>query len=318
MSDPRYTVAAIRPLVAHARPTGRHLVVTFRCPRSGKQVQARWSAPASSGLAQQVSSRAKQTAWTEARRQVNSLLRSVLGSGAMGRLATDVANTAMSAATVSSGGPATLTAAEQETGLVEAFRTVDAQFAWDGRAWLHRSVATARASELDQRLEAQPLSRFDRLLTARMLVQVATAHRGLSDEERSYLAEAIDPDLGSLQALTARPPLTRAELAEATPGEARVSMLGLAWTLALIDEHGAPEELALLEDLGAGLGLSPDDRRRARDTARAWILDQALERALAFGHDQHARDEVIALGERLGLTREQVELAEARFQKRRA
>ncbi len=317
MSDPRFTFDAISPLVQHRRPTGRHLVVTFRCAQSGKQVNARWTAPQASGVAHQVASRAKQTAWYEARRQVHSLLRSVLGHGALGRIATDVVSTAMNAAPGATSGPPSLSSSEQQTGVIEAFRSVSTQFAWAGGRWVHKSVASSQASELDQRLEDAPLSRYDRLLTARMLVQVAAAHRGISDEEKSYLAEALDPDLGSLEALLARPPLTAAELGEATRGEARVSMLTLAWTLALIDEHGAVEEIAMLDQLGEQLGLHPDDRRRARDTARTWIVDQALERAFAWGgHDQHARAEVVALGERIGMSREQVELAEARFQKR--
>ncbi|MEZ4235616.1 MAG: hypothetical protein R3F59_05515 [Myxococcota bacterium] len=321
MSDPRFTLDAIRPLVAHQRPSGRHLVVTFRCPQSGQQVNATWTAPQRSAIAQQVAARARQTAWYEARRQVYSLLRTALGTGVVGRMATDVATTAMNSVgtPTASGAPASLTAEEQEVGLVEAFQNVSGQFAWTGDRWVHRSAAAERASALERAVEAQPMSRYDRLLAARMLVQVAGAHGGVGEAERDHLADAIDPELGSLEALLARPPLTRAELGEATAGPVRVTLLSLAWALALVDEHGAPEEIALLDTFGEQLGLTPAQRREARDAARTWIVDQALERAFAWGgHDQHARDEVISLGERIGMGREEVELAEARFQKRRA
>jgi hypothetical protein len=327
MSDPRFDLQAIRPLVQHCRPSGRHLVVTFRCPDSGQQVNATWTAPQGSGVAHQVAMRARQTAWSEAQRQVYTLLRSALGTGALGRIATDAATAAMGAAG-GTAGPPSLSAAEQDFGLVEAFRegappkafrSVAAAFAWSGSRWVHHSVAAAQGSALDRQVQAHPLTRYDRLLVARMLAQVAAAHGGIADSERAHLADAIDPDLGSLEALLARPPLTSAALAEASAGEVRATMLSLAWSLALIDERGAAEEIALLEQFGAALGLTTVEAQQARDAARTWIVDQALERAFAWGgHDRHARDEVVALGSRLGMSREEVELAEARFEKRRA
>jgi hypothetical protein len=312
------TPQAIRPLVSHQRASGRHLIVTFTCPQSGRHVNAQWTAPPP-GLGQTVASRAKQSAWVEVRRQVHGLLRSVLGSGSVGRIATQTLETAMSQAPQPTS-TAGLSAAEQEEGLVAAFQTVSGQFVWVQGRWVHASVAPELQAPLDAQLDRAPLAgRYDRLLLARMLVAVAGAHGGISDEEQGFLADALDPELGSLAALTRRPPLTDAELGEASPGDARVSMLTVAWSLALCDERLAVEEADVIERLADGLGLSRDARSRARDMARSYLLDQALERMFAWGgHDQAARDELVALGERIGLTREQVELAEARFQRRRA
>jgi len=152
-----------------------------------------------------------------------------------------------------------------------------------------------------------------------MLVEVATAHGGVSDEEHSHLEEMVDPEQGSLQALVDRPPLTRAELGETTKGPVRVSLLALAWTLAFADERFDPAEEQKLTAFADGLQLSAADRARARDLARGWLMDQAFERAFGWGgHDAHARSHAIALGERIGMTREEVEVAEARYQRRRA
>src|SRR5688572_31377884 len=87
MNDPRWSADAIRPLVSHENATGRYLVVTFTCPVSKKHVQARYTMPQNTGVAAQVSNRVQQSAWYEVRRQAQSLVRGVLGGGAMGRIA---------------------------------------------------------------------------------------------------------------------------------------------------------------------------------------------------------------------------------------
>ncbi len=77
----------------------------------------------------------------------------------------------------------------------------------------------------------------------------------------------------------------------------------LATARPVMVERGASMSTALLEPLRGG--------------GRGHLLDQALERMIGWGgHDQHARDELYALGSRLDMSREAVELAEARFQKR--
>lgn len=320
MSEEAFTVAAIRPLVAHERATGRHLVLTFRCPATGQQVQAQWTAPQDTGIGSQVAAAAKTSAMYEVRRQVNSMLRSLLGGGSMARVATQAVNTAMYSVPSGTSGPVALSARQKEEGLVAAFRTVSSQFAWVGQRWIHTSGAAEARSGLDQQLAEAPVqSRYDRLLTARMLVEVAGAHGGIGDEERLHLGETLDPDLGSLESLLKRPPLTSAELGEATEGPTRVSMLTAAWTLALCDEHFDPAEGQRLKELARGLGLRTADEAHARSLAQSWLLDQALERMFTWGgHDTNARAQLYSLGDRIGMSREEVELAEARFQKRRA
>ena len=58
---------------------------------------------------------------------------------------------------------------------------------------------------------------------------------------------------------------------------------------------------------------------QAKSMAQAHVLDQALERMIGWGgHDDHARQELLLLGEKIGLSREKVELAEAKYLKRNA
>ena len=322
MTDARWSIEAIRPLVTHENPTGRHLVVTFSCPVSRRHVNARWTAPQSSGVAAQVAGRVQQSAWYEVRRQAQSMVRSVLGGGSLGQIAGSAVDAAIGAHTYAPSARAAqhLSTADRDRGVVEAFKTVASQFAWVQGRWVYGAAAKDLLSPLDRQLQEAPLaSGYDRQLAARMLVEVALAHGGVSAEEQSHLEDTLDPQVGSLQALAQRPPLSRAELGEATKGPVRVSLLALAWTLALVDERFDAAEQAKLEGFAAGLQLSPADRARARDLARGWLMDQAFERAFGWGgHDAHARAEAMALGERIGMTQEEVEVAEAKFQRRRA
>jgi hypothetical protein len=314
----RYALAAIRPLVSHHRVQGRNLMITFTCPSSGKHVQARYTGPQSSGVTSMVARQAKSSLAYEVRRQVLSLIRSLFGSSsAMGRVATSVASTALTSATMpsTSSGPQGLSPAQVEQGFVEAFQGVSGQFAWVGERWVHSTAAGALRGPMDQQLAASPVSsRYDQLVLARMMVEVAAVHDGISPEEETHLADAIDPEWGSLEALVARPPLTRAELSQVSPGGGRATMLAAVWALALADEHEAGAERELLAGFAESLGVDADV---ARTTAQAFVIDQAVERAFAFGgHDRSARAALVELGARIGLTRDEVEVAEARYQRR--
>ena len=322
MSDPRWSADAVRPLVTHENATGRYLVVTFTCPLSKKHVQARYTMPQNRGVASQVAGRVQQSAWYEVRRQAQAMVRSVLGTGSMGQIAGSAVDAGIGYNRPYSTSPqvASLSAADKDAALVEAFKTVAGQFVWVSNRWVAGSAAKELLSPLDRQLAEAPLkSAYDRSLAARMLVEVATAHGGISSEETSHLEEMVDPEQGSLQALMKRPPITRAELAEATKGPVRISLMALAWTLALVDERFDPAEEQKLNAFADGLQLKDADRSKARDLARHWLLDQAFERAFGWGgHDAHARSAAMALGERIGMTRDEVEVAEAKYQKRRA
>jgi hypothetical protein len=318
MADPRYEPATLRRLVTHENVTGRHLIVTFTCPRTRKHVNARWTVPDPRSIGQAVARQATTSLWWELRRTANSLLSQALGSGIAGRVASNAMNTAMSGAVMTNSGPRGLTAEERDQALVSAFRSVEGQFSWTGTEWIGATAAIEQASALEKALKTQPLTGYDKQVLARMCLEIASAHGGISAEEQSQLEEAIDPAVGSLQALAARPPLSRAELQETSP-RARVPLLALASAVAFADEHLADAEKARLDQLADGLALNPKDRATARELACGWVLDQWFERAFEWGgHDAHLREQAVELGARLGMTRDEVEVAEARFQRRRA
>jgi hypothetical protein len=250
------------------------------------------------------------------RDQAARLVVRLLGTGSLGRAASGAMFRAL---TPAERGP-TLTVDQQKVGLVAAFASVMHAFAWDpaGRRWLHATAAPDLLGALERQLHFHPpRTAFDKTLVARMLVEVATVDGPLGEEELGYLQDVLDPSAGSLEALQARPALTPAELAQATPGPVRTSMLALVHVVARVDGHLHPSEERHIEAFAGGLAVDGGEHGRARRLAETWLLDQALERMTGWGgHDAHARSELEALGRRLGIPPSRIEEAEARFQRR--
>ena len=92
----------------------------------------------------------------------------------------------------------------------------------------------------------------------------------------------------------------------------------VAWTLSLADEDFADTEGAKLKGFAQGLRLNTSQVKAARSAAQGYILDQVLERMFTWGgHDATARQQLMALANRLGMTAQEAQVAEARYQRRK-
>lgn len=316
---PQIAYDNIEPLIASLEARGRSVIVQFQCPASGQQVPSRATlAPKAQNRMAQT---AKRTAMYEARRAVGSMLRGVFGGGMMGRMASQMVDGAMRSATTTTGGTQSLSAAEQQEAVLEAFRSVASQFVWDttGNRWIAARAARDLMSPFDLQLADGPIeNNYDKQVLARMLVEVAKADGTLADAERAFMTEFLTPDVGSLDSLLERPPLTGAELANTSRGPLRGTLLMLGWVLALSDESFDAAEGQRLADFSQGLGLTGAQNDAMRLAAQTFLLDQAMDRMFTWGgHDAHARNELYALADRLGMARDDAQHAEAAFQRRR-
>ena len=317
----------LAPLVQDLQVRGRSVQLRFVCPRSGHASSARATAPAggSTAVATRMKSTVSRTLLYSLRRTIANLVRGIFGHGVVGRLASDLAFTAMQEAqrgpSRSSGAPG-LSAADQQEAIVVAFQTVATAFVWDpsSEAWISAKAAAELLGAFQRQLSEHPVVHpYDRQVLARMLVEVARADGRVSAEESSWLTEMITADQGSVEDVASRPPLTDAELRSASPTPIRRTLLLLAHALALVDENLDPAELQVLEHFGRGLGLSARDQQEVGQVARTWVLDQALERMATWGgHDAHARQQLYDLAGRLGMNQQQAEQAEARYLRRSA
>jgi len=317
---PEITQENVQPLIANVEAAGRRVAVQFRCPASGQVVPAQYNAgpKAQNRMAQS----AKRSMMYEVRRAVGPMLRSVFGHNVMGRMASQMADSAMrNASSGVSRGSQGLSAAEQKEAILEAFRTVSSQFVWDGSnaRWIAASAARDLMSPFELQLADGPVEApYDRQVLARMLVEVAAADGTLVESERNFMTEFLTPEVGSLETLMERPPLTRAELGSTTRGATRGTLLMLAWVLALSDEDFDPAEASKLDHFSNGLGLVESQAMAMREAAQGFLMDQALERMFTWGgHDAHAREQMYALAGKLGMSRDAAEEAEARYQRRK-
>jgi hypothetical protein len=317
---PQPTHDNIAPLIADLQSSGRSVRVIFRCPVSGDQVSSSHSVSGRPAASSQIMNTARRSMMYSLQSAVSSAVRDVFGYNMVGRVASDVARSAVHSATQGTTSNS-LSAAEQRDATLEAFKKVSSRFVWDSTRghWISSKAAAELLSPFERQLGEHPVSHnYDRSVLARMLVEIARADGRLSNEENTWLTDFISADLGSVRDLAARPPLTAAELGEASAGGVRQTMLMVAWTLALADEDFADAEQSLLQGFSQGLRLSSSQIQAARAAAQGYILDQVLERMFTWGgHDSTARQQLMALAGRLGMSQQEAQVAEARYQRRK-
>lgn len=308
-----FTLEAIRPLVRASSVDGRGIDVTFACPVTSEQVVTRWASPPVGASA--MLSQMRTSPLFQLRKSVNQLIRNSLGFGTIARAARKASDAAL-------GGDhpqVTLSTEEEEKALIEAFRLVSSKFAWvDGR-WVHHSVLQQDPEDaLPDQLARGELTPYDRAIAGRMLIAVAKAHGDIATEERAYLLDVFDGETESLEALLDRPNLSKAELAEVTPGDTRHKIFAMAYAMALCDEDFHAQEAAMLDSFADGFRLDRHGRDHVQRLAQLHLLEQYLERMAKWGkHDRAARSNLYKLAEKVGLSRAVAQRVEARFLKRR-
>lgn len=322
----------ISPLVSGAQQTGSRLAVSFKCPVTGATAHANSDMSSMMGrMTEQATSRAKSNMLWSARSSLMGALRSVAGTGFLGRAVTDAAQGAM----YSAGGSTTSGAASQsqyseedkQKAIVKAFRDVSGQFRWEAaqNRWVSQrapggsGAAAGGTTEFAKQLDRYPVKEaYDKTVLARMLAEISSADGSLGDEERQFVAGFVDSSMGTVDEIAARPPLSKVELEEVSHGQVRDTMLMTAWGVALSDEDLAQEELALIGNYAQGLGIAPNGAAELKRHAQDYIMEKALEGVFEDADlSAEERDGIFSLGQGLGMSREDTERAIIRFRKSR-
>lgn len=310
------TYETIQPLIARAEQQGATMQVTLRCPVSGHEVQASAGLRAADSMTGRMAQSAKRRLLWSVRSAITSAVRSALGYGVVGSMASAAAQEAVS----TGGHNVSYSEDDKRDAVVRAFESVSAQFVWDdqqGRYISAQAAGDVLTGFMKQLRAAPPSTRYDRSVTARMLTEIAVADGELGDDERGFLSGFITPDVGTVDALAGSPRLSAAELAETAQGPVRETMLMLAWAVAVTDESLAPEEEARLGELAGGLGIGDARVAELKAHAQTYVLDQALGRAYAGGRrDPEAHAEAMELARRLGIDSTEAERADIRLRKR--
>lgn len=319
MAAPTYE--SIQPNLRSAHQEGSTLRCTFHCPVSGEVVESQGTLRREKGLKDVAVDSVKRSAFYSLRHAVYRAVHGALGHGFLGRAAGEVASSMLGNMEHSSRQQAPeFSEEEKRAAVVEAFERVASRFVWDGknRRYVSASAAGEQLSEFAAQLAKAPVvQRYDTGVMARMLVEVARADGQVEPEEEELLASFLPAELGSVEALAKRPPLSEVELSECASGPARETMLMLAWALALTDESLAPQEARRLERYARGLGLAQERAEALQRAARLFLFEQALDAAYPDGErDESAHEDALALAGRIGLTAEEAERADIRYRKR--
>ncbi|UFP93573.1 TerB family tellurite resistance protein [Gloeobacter morelensis] len=308
---------SIQPLVVYAEQQGSTLQCTFRCPLTGETVAAsaylQKRETAMSGVAQSVGTGMLQSL----KYSVGLMIRSALGYGFMGRILGDASDTLLNQGY--GGSQPRFSEEERKDALVQAFQASNF-FIWDGRqgGWISASAARQLYTDFEQQLSAYPVEAlYDRSILARMLMAVARADGRLAEQERAFVAQCVDPQFGSPDSPDGAPPPSPVELEETAEGPARETMLMLAWSLALTDEHLDASETALLDGFADGLGIDTHRRGELMHWAQVYLLERVIGQCLVDGKLSRQYEEQIGQwAPQIGLGTHQIERAIVQYKKR--
>jgi uncharacterized tellurite resistance protein B-like protein len=312
------TYENIKALIESANQEGSIMRCVFKCPVSGTLVEAQAEIQKGRGLGNTAKRSVKHSISRRIRYGISRLVSSALGYGIAGQAADVVAELAVSRAM--SKGDQVYSEDEKQATVVQAFQNVSAQFAWDGSrsTWVSAQAAADVLTNFAKLLNDRPVGQtYDRSVLARMLVEVARADCNLTDEEKEFLAGFISSDLGSIDELAKKPPLSPAELAETSGGGVRDTMLMIAWGLACADKDLAEAETRRLAELAQGFQIGDARTAELKRFAQQFVIDQAMDHVYPDGKlDSAAQAEAFRFAEGIGLERGEAERVEIRYRKR--
>ncbi|QDV05779.1 hypothetical protein Poly30_12810 [Planctomycetes bacterium Poly30] len=305
------TYSSLEPLISSKEVRGTSVSVVFTCPETGVEVPSTGSLKRSSTVKSQATRSVKKNLWSSLRRSVTSAVADALGNGAAGRIARDVANSSMAQAEQKTA----FSKEEVQEGVVGAFTAVQAKFKHNPStgAW---TAIKKPANGFEKRLAEAPVTeRFDQGVLARALVELSAADGEISADEVAFIADFIDPELGTVEDFARRDKLTPAELSE-TSEAVRGSIMMLAWACAMSDEELADAEVARLEELSTGFGLSAEQSSAVRNEAQQFLFEQALGGVYAGGqrNDEAFQAAKEAAG-KMGIDEERVTQMDASYRK---
>lgn len=311
---------AITPLIVDLNVQGRSVNVVFQCPLSGEKKSARQHVSQKRTMGSQIQKSVQRNTMYAVQNMLSQVIRSVFGYNMIGRVASDV--TRQTVYSANNAVRNSLSKSEKEQAVINAFQSVSRQFTWDkaNQRWISAKVAKDSLSPFEQQQQQFPVSHpYDLQILSRMLVEIANSDGRISREEGEWLMNMLDPNHGSIDTILSRPRLTPAELQQTSKGAVRETMLMLVWALALCDEEFAVQEKQLLQNFASSLGLSASQTRAIQKRAQMYILDNAMETMFSWGgHDNFARQNVLGLAQRIGLSQNDALEAEAQFQRRKA
>ncbi len=185
-----------------------------------------------------------------------------------------------------------------EAATVEAFRSIEDEFFWDGARWVGWDVHDP-VVVFHRLLHTPELEDFThRLLLARGLHQVLSSDGVVTPEEEALFAQFC-PEFPSMPTFE---PLCEDDLLGLSV-RAKDAFYAFCCAMALCDLDLESSERQLLEELAASLGLTSLREWELFQAARSYLIDRLLDADLA---SEAALAQATESGEALGLEAEEV------------
>lgn len=311
----------IEPLIVNLQEQGRSVQVMFQCPMTGHQFSGRASAARDHSLGSKVKKNTQQSLLYAAQRALSQVLREVFGHNSLGRMASDVTRRTMySASSQMMNG---LSTKEKEQAIVKAFQSVRQNFMWDENhmRWISKQGHSETVSGFDKQRQEHAISHpYDLQVLSRMMVEIAMVDGHMDKSEREWLAMLLNPEHGTMEQISQHPPLSSAELANTSTGDVRVTMLMIAWAIALCDENLDSSEQQRLRIFTHGLQLSSTKEHTARTLAQTYILENAIQYIYqsSLGNGAFNRQQILTLASKIGVTEATALDVEAKVKRRQS
>lgn len=304
------TYNLIRPLIIREEANGSKMECEFEVPETGEIVSAAVGIKRDRSVTGQIKNRVTRTVTSRARTTTSRLVRSILGGGMLGQIGSQAVNMASRSVTqdLNSG----FSSAEKEAAVVEAFTKVAKHFRYDDvLGWQKAGITTTRkenivrqsAPKIEKKQVQRNASEFEKLITSnpitnnyeqdvlsRILIEVAKADGGISNDEEEFLKGFI----ANYNAYLQKPLLTPIECEEVSKNNKTTISL-IAWAVALVDLELDPMEEAKLFEFCDWFGFDDKTVDNQIRIAKSYILEQNLTL-------DSSNQEAVTVGKLLGLS----------------
>lgn len=319
------TYNLIQPLILSAEAEGSKMNCEFEVPGTREVINSSVSIKRDKSVTGQIKTRLTRTMTSRARVSISQMVRGVLGNGMLGRIGSQVVNTASRGVTqdLNRG----YSSVEKEAAIVEAFNKVAQFFAYDdvlgwkkgGDVVLNtkRTRTTEKRNIPAQKRVANKASDFEKLVAknsitnsfekdvlARMLVEIAKADGGISSDEEEFLKDFIS-DYESYLSKSLLNPIECEEVSK----NSKLTIYAIAWVVALVDLELDPLEEAKLYEFGDWFDLDDRAIENTINMTKSYVMEQSLSL-------DSSNDDAIAVGKLLGYSEKDALRTFIRYKKR--
>ena len=307
------TYEQVSKYLVEADVDGNQVICTFR-KENGDLIQSSATIRRLNTVQSQITRRVKTVVINRTRSKAASMVRSVLGGGILGATASTIIRTVSNPGNLGT----QFSEEEEEAAVVTAFEMVQSHFPTEAPKIVLRQTGNKPApppavkenlSPFEMQVKKAPLQNlFEKEILARILVETANVDGEIEAEESALLEEIIAPEVGTIQQLLVKDPVSTVECRELNP-KSKETIYMAAWMMALSNLDISASEESLLYEYAEMFALPRQSTEELIKNARFSILENAIEPTTD-------RATLFELADKLKMNREDAEVCLIQMKKR--